>query len=85
MIKDCLVLAGPMWRYLVLPCLFAISLMAEASEWTVETNGLRVKEPSTLRGDFDAAIGDVNFSLPVTSAIRRQYTESVVVEVQCKA
>ena len=30
-------------------------------EWTVETNSFRVKEPSDLIGEYDAAIGDVRF------------------------
>jgi hypothetical protein len=38
--------------------------LARASEWTVETNSFRVKEPSTLQGDYDAAIGDVSLPFP---------------------
>lgn len=36
-----------------------LGMLGAQAEWTVETNSLRVKEPSTLQGDHDSAIGDV--------------------------
>lgn len=39
--------------------LLAAPQLSSASEWVVETNSLRVKEPNDLQGEFDAAIGDV--------------------------
>ena len=41
-------------------CIISQLVVAHSSEWTVETNSLRVKEPSSLQGDHDAAIGDVS-------------------------
>ncbi len=38
---------------------FLIGLVLARAEWTVETNSLLVKEPSSLQGEHDAAIGDV--------------------------
>lgn len=52
-------IAGAMLPWASLLCFMAGIMTARSSEWTVETNGLRVKEPSTMEGDFDAAIGDV--------------------------
>lgn len=31
-----------------------------AAQWKVETNSLHIKEPTSITGDFDAAIGDVS-------------------------
>ena len=31
-----------------------------AAQWKVETNSLHIKEPTSIAGDFDAAIGDVS-------------------------
>jgi len=46
------------WKLFI--SVLAVGQQAWASEWTVETNSFRVKEPSTLQGDYDAAIGDVS-------------------------
>lgn len=31
-----------------------------SAQWKVETNSLHIKEPSSIAGDYDAAIGDVS-------------------------
>ena len=33
------------------------------AQWKVETNSLHIKEPTSIAGDFDAAIGDVSVVL----------------------
>ena len=44
---------------LALAALGTLASVASASQWVVETNSFRIREPSSARGDYDAAIGDV--------------------------
>ena len=44
---------------LALAVLGTLAAAASGSQWVVETNSFRIKEPATAAGEFDAAIGDV--------------------------
>ena len=44
---------------LVLASFALLATYTHASNWVVETNSFRVKEPNDLRGEYDVAIGDV--------------------------
>lgn len=44
---------------LALAALGTLASVASASQWVVETNSFRIREPASARGDYDAAIGDV--------------------------
>lgn len=44
---------------LALAALGTLACVASASQWVVETNSFRIKEPASAAGEFDAAIGDV--------------------------
>lgn len=48
---------------LALAALGTLACVASASQWVVETNSFRIKEPSSAAGEFDAAIGDVRAQL----------------------
>lgn len=48
---------SPLWRSAVV---LAVMSQAVFCQWVVETNSIRVKEPSKIAGEFDAAIGDVS-------------------------
>lgn len=41
--------------------------LSTASEWVVETNSFRIKEPGNLQGEYDAAIGDVSYLWPTAA------------------
>lgn len=53
---------------IIFSSILALLQVVRASDWTVETNSLQVKEPSHLQGIYDVAIGDVDFSLTKHSA-----------------
>ncbi|KAK9840728.1 hypothetical protein WJX81_000565 [Elliptochloris bilobata] len=40
-----------------------LASLASASQWVVETNSFRIREPASAAGDYDAAIGD--FGVPL--------------------
>lgn len=44
---------------LALTVLGTLAAVASGSQWVVETNSFRIKEPASAAGEFDAAIGDV--------------------------
>eukprot|EP00884_Botryococcus_braunii_P018971 jgi/Botrbrau1/5758/Bobra.0134s0028.3 len=54
---------SPIWQFALA---FALLSRCGVSQWVVETNSVRVKEPAKIAGEFDAAIGD--FGVPLYGA-----------------